>query len=136
MPVKWSDIEDAFDFRSSEESATAFVNTKTGETFLRSDLAGIDELPEDAEDSDDYLELPSRRDLELGTRLVMAFARDELPEHYDEIDGIFSRKGAYRRLKDFLERIGRLQAWYDYEEAATEKAVREWCAEQGIDLQG
>ncbi|MGO9742706.1 MAG: hypothetical protein ACLPN5_14590 [Roseiarcus sp.] len=136
MPVQWSDLEDAYVFLSGDGSATAFVNTKTGEIFLRSDLAGIDELPEDAEDSGDYLELPSRRDLELGTRLVMAFARDELPEHYDEIDGIFSRKGAYRRLKDFLERIGRLQAWYDYEEAATEKALREWCAEQGIDLQG
>ena len=42
-------------------------------------------------------------------------------EHYDEIDAIFSRKGAYRRFKDFLARVGALERWYAYENEAKEK---------------
>lgn len=27
-----------------------------------------------------------------------------------------------------------LQQWYDFEEAQTDKALREWCGEEGIEL--
>ena len=136
MPVLFSDLESALLETEGDESAAAFLNTKTGETCLRSDFADIDELPEDIDESEDYVRLPNKRDLELGTRLIMSFARDEIPDHFDEIYRIFSRKGAYRRFKDFLQRIGRLEGWYAYENAATEKALREWCAEKGVELEG
>ena len=47
---------------------------------------------------------------------------------------VYRQRGAYRRFKDFLERRGRIQAWYDYESAATEARLRAWCAEHGIEL--
>jgi len=83
MPVLFSDLESALLETEGDESAAAFLNTKTGETCLRSDFADIDELPEDIDESEDYVRLPNKRDLELGTRLVMSFARDEIPDHFD-----------------------------------------------------
>ena len=66
----------------------------------------------------------------------MRFAAERLDNHYDEIADIFSRKGAYRRFKDFLRRVGALDSWYEYESEAQERALREWCAENGIEVEG
>ncbi|MBV8105015.1 MAG: hypothetical protein JO223_10410 [Hyphomicrobiales bacterium] len=87
-------------------------------------------------DSDDYIAVPGPRDLDLGSRLVMRFADDVMSDHADEIATIFSRKGAYGRFKDFLVRHGALDQWYEYEAAAREKALRAWCADNGLEVEG
>ena len=92
--------------------------------------------PEDIDDATKYVALPTPRDLDLGRPLVMSFAAERLENHYDEIAAIFSRKGAYRRFKDFLVRVGALENWYAYEAKAKEKALREWCAENGVEVEG
>ena len=38
------------------------------------------------------------------------------------------------QLKDRIERRGLLPRWYEYRAAAEEKALREWCADQGIEV--
>jgi hypothetical protein len=53
---------------------------------------------------------------------------------YDEVRHIFSRRGAYRRYKDLLVRRGALERWYDFSDKSKETALREWCAENGIEL--
>jgi hypothetical protein len=63
------------------------------------------------------------------------FAREFLPDDYDEVRHIFSRRGAYHRYKNLLARRGVLERWYDFSNKS-EEAVREWCAENGIDLSG
>ena len=93
-------------------------------------------LPEDIDDGTKYVALPTPRDLDLGRPLVMRFAAGRLDEHYDEIDAIFSRSGANWRFKDFLIRVGALDRWYEYECEAKEKALRGWCAENGIEVEG
>jgi hypothetical protein len=113
VPAKWSDISDGFDFANSgdEFGSEAFVCKETGEVFMRSDYAGdIDEIPDDI-DGDGYVALPRKRDLDL-----------------------FAGKGAYRRLKNYLERAGELDRWYEFETIETEKALRAWCEENGIAL--
>jgi len=64
------------------------------------------------------------------------FAREFLSDDCDEVRHIFSRRGAYRRYKDLLVRRGALDLWYDFSNKAEEAALREWCAENGIDLSG
>ena len=137
MPVAWDDISSAFAFVNFGGGGnSAYVCRRTGAVFCHSESGDpIDELPEDI-DSGDYLALPGPRDLDLGSRLVMRFAFDVLSDHADTIADIFSRKGAYGRFKDFLERVGALDQWYEYEAAATEKALRAWCAENGLDVEG
>jgi len=47
---------------------------------------------------------------------------------------IFSKRGAYQKFKDLLERRKALERWYDFEVKATEQAVRKWCEENSIEL--
>ena len=64
------------------------------------------------------------------------FARELLPDDYDEVRHIFSRRVAYRRYKDLLVRRAALERWYDFSNKSEEAALREWCAENGIELSG
>ncbi len=138
MPVAFSEILDAFAFISASEFGnSAWVNRETGTIHWRSEWdPELDPPPEDVEDAQKYVALPTPRDLDLGKPLVMRFAAERLDNHYDEIADIFSRKGAYRRFKDFLRRVGALDSWYEYESEAQERALREWCAENGIEVEG
>ena len=138
MAVKFENVVEGYDMLNSdsEYSSVAYICLETGQVLWRSeDLDGPDELPDDIE-SDKYIELPRRRDLDLGTRLVMRFADEAAPDHADEIRRIFSRKGAYARFKGYLTGVGLLKRWYEYEEAETEKALREWCKAQGLEVEG
>ena len=78
----------------------------------------------------------AQRELDLGKPLVLDFAREFLPDDYDEVRHIFSRRGAYRRYKDLLVRRTALERWYDFSNKSEEAALREWCAENGIELSG
>jgi len=48
---------------------------------------------------------------------------------------MFSRRGAYRRWKDFLDANGLLEKWYTFENEATEQALKTWCQENGIPIE-
>ena len=138
MPVAWSDILSAFEFVSGGDGGeTVFLCRETGETHWHSGNGdNFEELPEDIDDREKYVKLPNKRDLDLGQRLVMRFTREELPDRYDKVVEIFSRRGAYRRFKDLLEHEGALDKWFEFENAAEEKALREWCAENGVVVEG
>ena len=92
-----------------------------------------EELPDDIDD-EKYISIPDKRELDLGKPLVLDFAREFLPVDYDEVRHIFSRRGAYGRYKDLLVRRGALERWYDFSNKSEETALREWCAENGIEL--
>src|ERR1700720_3159438 len=94
-----------------------------------------DKLPDDIDD-EKYISIPDKRELDLGKPLVLDFAREFLPDDYDEVRHIFSRRGAYRRYKDLLVRRAALERWYDFSNKSEEAALREWCAENGIELSG
>jgi hypothetical protein len=138
MPVAWDDILLAFEFVSAGDSDnSAYLRRETGEVFWRSGSGGdFDELPDDIDDGAKYLAVPNSRDLDLDKPLVMRFAEEEFADHYDEVAQIFSRSGAYRRFKDLLTRERALDKWYAFEAAAKEKALREWCAENGVAVEG
>ena len=99
------------------------------------DVVHDEELPEDIDD-EKYISIPHKRELDLGKPLVLDFALEFLPDDYNEVRDIFSRRGAYRRYKDLLVRRGALDLWYDFSDKAEEAALRQWCAEKGIDLSG
>jgi hypothetical protein len=135
--MTYATIEDAFLFVSSAApfECTAVVHRKTGETFFASDIAGLDELPADLDESDDYIAIPHKNDLDLGKPLVMDFVYTRCPEEIDRVLMIFSRRGAYRRYKDLLEQKGLLDEWYDFEQQRTRQVLLNWCKENGIELE-
>ena len=94
---------------------------------------GVDEEPpEDIEDGTAYIAVLRKSELDLGRSLALRFAEEHLPRSWEEVDGYFRQRGAYSRFKSLLERVGQLDAWHQYEQAATEEALSEWCAENGF----
>ena len=109
--MTYDTIEEAFLFVSSAApfEHTAVVHRQTGESFFASDIAGYDEFLENLDESDDYIGIPHKNDLDLGKPLVMEFVRSRCPEEIDLVLSIFRRRGAYGRYKDLLEQKAHLQ---------------------------
>ena len=138
MPVSFSDVQLAFEFVSSGGMGEneAYLDRQSGKIYWHSEFGDNDEeLPDDIDD-EKYISIPDKRELDLGKPLVLDFAREFLPDDYDEVRHIFSRRGAYRRYKDLLVRRAALERWYDFSNKSEEAALREWCAENGIELSG
>lgn len=137
MPITLSDFEDAMIWTNDPMSeAEVWLSKNSGKTYIISEFIDDDEqeLPDDLYDSDEYIILPNKRDLDLGSHLAFRFAKDCMPEKYDQVRDIFRSKGAYRRYRDFLESTDRIQDWYDYENKATREAIIEWCEFEGVEL--
>ena len=94
----------------------------------------FDELPDDIDDEEKYLVIPGKHELGLGKPLVLDFAREVLPNDFDELRSIFSKRGAYRKFKALLERRGAVNRWYEFESKATERALRAWCEVHSVEL--
>lgn len=135
-PVKYDDLLAAYEWVSSSPDDTdAFVSRVTGNVHWSSSTMELDDdLPEDIEDGSIYVAVPSKHDLNLGKNLALTFAEDQLADAYQTVANFFRQPGAYGRFKDFLEQKGCLEAWYAYEAKATELALREWAAEEGLSI--
>jgi hypothetical protein len=90
-------------------------------------------LPDDI-DGENYIAIPDKRRLHLGKALVLDFVAQFLPDDHDEVRPILSRRGAYARYKALLVERGALEHWYDFSNKAEEAALREWRAENEIEL--
>ena len=136
--MKYSDIEDAFLFVSMAppEEHFAYLDKETGKIYYVSELGDSDELPDDWEEDEKLISIPHKNDLNLGRDLVFDFISASLSDEFNRVRGIFSKKGAYARFKDSLESKGKLEAWYEFESKATEVALRDWCKENDISLEG
>lgn len=141
MPAKFADIRDAFDMANMGGPADhkALICRKTGKVYyLYSEYSGqaefSDELPDDADDEEKYAWAPNKRELDLGKAMVLDFAREVMPADFEEIRGIFGRRGAYQNFKALLARKGARDRWHEYEAKATEEALRNWCSLNDIEL--
>ena len=134
--MKYSDVENAYMFvsMSPPDEHYAYLNKETGETYYVSTLGDSDELPGDLEENEKYISIPHKNNLNLGRDLVFDFIAANLPAEYEQVRRMFSKKGAYARLKELLEAKGQLEAWYEFEKKATEEALRGWCKKNDISL--
>ncbi len=138
IQVKFSGLLDAFEFVSFgvplEQSA--YIDPDTGRIFcVSAEIEMEGELvPDDLETSNRYISIPHKNDLNLGRDLALSFAEEELSSQYNVVAGFFQRKGAYSRFKSLLESQRLIEKWYRFEELATEKALRLWCSENGIEI--
>lgn len=135
MTVDFGDIEDAYLFVSSgtRYEHQAYLCRETGEISFSSEMGESDELPDDV-DSDRYLPVPDKWELDLGEPLVMEFVARHLPEGLDAVHVMCRKRGAYARFKAFLDERDLLQRWYDYQADAETAALTGWCEENGIDV--
>ncbi|RVH36078.1 UPF0158 family protein [Sinorhizobium meliloti] len=137
--VDFSELLDAFDSVNSAGSGenAAYLCKETGKIHWHWDSADdVDVLPGDVEDSKKYIPIPDKREIDLGKPLVLEFARHHLPDDYDKVREIFSRAGAYARFKDLLAHRHATARWYAFEQKATEIALRTWCEDNHIEVNG
>lgn len=133
--VKLDDLTLAFAWVSATPDGdnAAFVSRVTGQVHWTSASGELDdEPPDDIDDASVYAAVPSQHDLDLGRSLALAFAEERLSASFDSVAGFFRRRGAYGKFKDLLDRQGQLQAWFEYEAAATEAALRAWASQEGF----
>ncbi len=136
MKIKFSDVVMSYDYVSSDQPLmnSAFISKRTGQIYYHSEMYDSDELPEDIYENDDYIEIPHRNDLDLGQHLVWQFVNREIPGLADTVRGFFSRRGAYSKYRSFLEGIGLLKKWNEFEDTRTKETLKEWCKENGIEI--
>jgi hypothetical protein len=138
MRVSLKDIREAFEFvcAGGGEEHQAFLCKQSGKIYYHSELGDddLDSLPDDIDDGDKFLPIPDKRELDLGKRLALDFARQFLPGDFDEVRQFFSRRGAYARFKELLARRNALDQWYDFEAKAEERALRTWCDLNSIEV--
>src|SRR5260221_9491151 len=87
MPVSLKEILGAFEFVSAGGMGEhqAFLCKQSGKIYWHSELSDdLDELPGDIDDSEKYVQIPNKRELDLGKPLVLDFARQFLPDDFDE----------------------------------------------------
>jgi hypothetical protein len=135
--IKFSDIEDAFFFVSSDSYGmhTALLNKDTGQLYYRSEMGDIDEIDDDL-DWSNCIAIPHKNDVGLGQELVFEFVKNHLVDEYDRVRQIFKKRGAYGKFKNLMESKALLQDWYDFENQQEERALRQWCNENGIEISG
>ena len=137
MPVSLKDIREAFEFVGAGGGGEhqAFLCKQSGKLYCHSDLCDdLDILPDDIDDSEKFLQIPDKRELDLGKPLALEFARQFLPGDFDNVRQFFSGRGAYARFKNLLDRRGVLDQWYDFEAEAEERALRMWCDLNSIEV--
>jgi hypothetical protein len=138
MRVSLNDLRDAFEFvcASGGDEHQAFLCKQSGKLYYHSELCDddLDSLPDDIDDSEKFLPIPDKRELDLGKPLALDFARQFLPGDFDEVRQFFSRRGAYARFKELLALRNALDQWYDFEAKAEERALRTWCDLNSIEV--
>ena len=138
MKIQFDDIENAFFFISMGPTYgnQAILCKETGKIYYISELGDSDELPDDIDDPDQYIEIPHKNELDLGKNLVFQFVSEQIPGEIERIEKIFRKKGAYSRFKELLEQKALLDQWHRFEDTRRSEALRQWCKDNGIDIIG
>lgn len=147
VPVSLKDILEGMEFQSDE--ITAYLHRPTGrviavsaealqaaeegasaeaevEEFELADARGI------LEGGDDYLALPDRFEID-EYRMMDHFAAGIAdPRAQAELSVALQGRGAFRRFKDAVRRLGLAEEWYGYRDRGYEDVARAWCEAQGI----
>ena len=101
MPIKFSDIEDAFIFVSMGVMFTcsAFLCKRTGTIFYISDAGDLDAPSEYLDDDlDNYIDISHKNDLYFAKLLVLEFSALYLQDNIEKVNSFYRRKGAYSKF--------------------------------------
>jgi len=152
MTVKIDDIIDAVDFDS--DMSESFLNTKTEKVcfFTHDELQaaekGVD-LSDSAqwyceavasakyylENQQDYLSLPEKYDFNEYRIMEKFIARVVIPAQSEMLYQSIKGKGAFRRFKTVLTKLGLVDEWYEYRGKKLHEFVEFWCEENKVNFE-
>jgi hypothetical protein len=105
---------------------TALYDPASGEIYIHSEMLGEGTVPEDL-DWEDCIEIPHRKKrARPRPEPGLPFCGPALPEKENFVVQLFKNRGAYARLKQLLDTMDLLEAWYEFEDAALRNALRKW----------
>ena len=149
--VSFRDVIEEMDMSSDE--AAAYINRKTGELFtLTDEVLAFAENPDEAAEaarwqkdllpkareviaSEDFIPLPGKFEIH-DWSIMERFARSLTDAAVsDELDAALHGRGAFRRFKDAVHRLGIAEDWYRFRDAALEEIAIEFLEAQGIAFQ-
>ena len=152
VKVKLQEILEALEFQS--EMAEAYLDLQTGRVlWVFDEFSDFDDtellestpkinrdLFETAREvlSDEggrYIALPSKYDFNEWD-LMRRFALYEVdPKVTDELLDAIHGRGAFRRFKEAIHRLGVAEQWYDYRETELRQIAIDWCESHGLEYE-
>jgi aminoglycoside 6'-N-acetyltransferase I len=130
-------VKVAGEFEVISEDNWLFYNIETGEFDFYMDPTCFD-VDDDWEkfEEDCWISCPSQQDLR-EYDIMTNFADTVTDLHKRELLSVALRgRGAFRRFKDTLHRIGIIDEWYDFKQNAFIEIAREWCEKNNIEYEG
>ena len=124
----------AEEFEMINEEHQLFYNIETGEfaSYIDPIYTGLEEDYERFEE-DCWISCPSQRDLR-EYDIMVDFAESASDPATNELLSVaLEGRGAFRRFKDTLHRVGLTDEWYAFKREAYIEIAREWCEENGIE---
>ena len=155
-PVKLSDIVEYREMRNYMDDSRAWLDRRDGKIYLfPKEILGI---AEESEPDDDFAGYPEwqRTEIREAIKFLERWDRDsliELPDRYEIRDydimvefsesrqsphvsnlllGVIQGRGAFRRFRDAITRLGLEQDWYAFRDSSVLEKVRRWCEDNEI----
>jgi hypothetical protein len=105
--------------------AAAYVDRHTGAILWAGD--GMEEpLPDDVDDEERYLPVPTKKQLGLGRNDALAFTEQHAPQLLERAEYIFSVAGAFDRFKQLMHEHDLLDAWYACQDKRLWEELEAW----------
>jgi len=152
ISVNLDDIIEGLEFQSDERHS--FLDKRTGEVVSLSDeemQAAEDDEPienfpewqqdlikiakETLQETDDYVWLPSKFDIDEYSIMERFCLFIDDPEISDTLYSLIKGSGAFRRFKDALYEYNLSDDWYKYRDNRLKEIAIEWCKENGIEFE-
>ena len=152
--VKLADLTDALEF-ATEESAV-WLDRQTGRVVVVDNDAlaalesvGDDETPEDLEDWQEdqlpaargivkndprYLALPTKFDFHEYRHMERFIGTVADPHSAEELWRAIKGRGAFRYFKDTADRLGLLDDWFRYRDAAVTRFMLDWAEVNEVEV--
>ena len=133
--MKNIDLNEAADmFEMVSHETHVFYNSETGEFGHYCENYDSEDTPERF-DGEPWIAAPSHYDIdEYG--MMANFAETVANPHKNELLSVaLEGKGAFRRFKDTLHRVGLTEEWYSFKRLAYMELAKEWCEENGLDFE-
>ena len=132
--MKMLDLKKAAEeFEIISSDTQLFYNIETGEFDYYSDFMDIDDA--DAEKFEDDAWICAPRQYDINEYDIMVDFTDTVtdPRKNELLSVSLEGRGAFRRFKDTLHRVGLVDEWYSFKHKAFMEIAREWCEENDIE---
>ncbi len=151
QPIKLKEIVNGMDLMSDE--MTAYLDIRTNKIAMISDdefyaaeeNSPLESFPdwqreiiqfarEMITNEKFFVPLPSMFEIHEYTIMEKFCLSIEDNDLSKSLSGLIVGRGAFRRFKDEIHRLGMADQWYEYREEAFREIARKWCEEKGINF--